>query len=105
MTSTDFSENALVEQPAIALFENLDYATANCLYEKCGGATATLGRETTLDTPLVTTSGRKARRNRSKSTPATRCRRNTKNGITTAVAAQQDAKPTKKDTGRLCTRY
>ena len=44
MSSTDFSENALVEQPAIALFEDLGYATANCFYEKVGGPTATLRR-------------------------------------------------------------
>ena len=36
MTNTDFSENALVEQPAIALFGELGYATANCFYEKVG---------------------------------------------------------------------
>ena len=52
MTSTDYSEDALVEQPAIALFEELDYATANCFHEKVGGPTATLGRETTSDVIL-----------------------------------------------------
>lgn len=52
MSSTDFSENALVEQPAIALFEDLGYATANCFYEKVGGPTATLRRETTNDVIL-----------------------------------------------------
>ena len=29
---TDFSEDALVEQPAIALFKELGYETANCFY-------------------------------------------------------------------------
>lgn len=52
MTSTDYSENALVELPAIALFENLGYATANCFYEKVGGANATYGRDTTSDVIL-----------------------------------------------------
>lgn len=52
MTSIDFSENALVEQPAIALFEELGYVTANCFYEKFGGATSTLGRETSNDVIL-----------------------------------------------------
>ena len=50
---TDFSENTLVEQPAIALFGELGYATANCFYEKVGTTNATLGRETTADVILV----------------------------------------------------
>ena len=45
--STDFSEDTLVEQPAIALFSELGYETANCFYEKVGGSSSTLGRETT----------------------------------------------------------
>jgi type I restriction enzyme R subunit len=53
MTNTDFSENTLVEQPAIALFGELGYATANCFYEKVGTTNATLGRETTADVVLV----------------------------------------------------
>ncbi|CEF49221.1 unnamed protein product [uncultured bacterium] len=53
MTNIDFSENVLVEQPAIALFGELGYATANCFYEKVGTTTATLGRETTADVVLV----------------------------------------------------
>src|SRR5262245_39793271 len=52
MTSADFSENALVEQPAIALFEELGWPSANCFYEKVGGTTSTLGRETTNDVIL-----------------------------------------------------
>ena len=51
--STHYSENALVEQPAIALFGELGYATANCFYEKVGTTNATLGRETTADVVLV----------------------------------------------------
>jgi type I restriction enzyme R subunit len=50
--STDYSEDALVEQPAIALFEELGYAAANCFHEKVGGATSTLGRETTSEVIL-----------------------------------------------------
>lgn len=52
MTSTDYSENALVELPAIALFEELGYPSANCFYEKVGGSNSTLGRETTSDVIL-----------------------------------------------------
>jgi len=53
MTNTDFSENALVEQPAIALFKELGYETSNCFYEKVGTTNATLGRETTAEVVLV----------------------------------------------------
>ncbi len=42
----DYSEDTLVEQPAIALFGELGYATANGFAEKFG-ASATFGRETT----------------------------------------------------------
>ena len=51
--STDFSEDTLVEQPAIALFDELGYETANCFYEKVGTNTSTLGRETTEEVILV----------------------------------------------------
>jgi type I restriction enzyme R subunit len=54
VTNTDFSENALVEQPAIALFGELGYSTANCFNERIGGTTATLGRETPADVVLLT---------------------------------------------------
>ena len=53
MTSTDFSEDTLVEQPAIALFSELGYETANCFYEKVGGSASTLGRETTEEVILL----------------------------------------------------
>ena len=49
---TDFSENALVEQPAIALFEELGWLSANCFQEKVGTTISTLGRETTNDVIL-----------------------------------------------------
>jgi len=51
--STDFSEDKLVEQPAIALFSELGYDTANCFYEKVGTSGSTLGRETTEEVILV----------------------------------------------------
>ena len=47
MSSTDYSEDAIVEQPAIALFKQLGYETANCFYEKVGASGSNLGRETT----------------------------------------------------------
>ena len=50
--STDFSEDALVEQPTIALFKELGYETANCFYEKVGNMGSALGRETTKDVGL-----------------------------------------------------
>ena len=53
MSNNDFSENTLVEQPAIALFSELGYSTANCFQEKIGTTNATLGRETTADVVLV----------------------------------------------------
>jgi len=34
--SIDYSEDTLVEQPAIALFDELGYDTANCFHEKVG---------------------------------------------------------------------
>ncbi|GAA5509517.1 type I restriction endonuclease subunit R [Novipirellula caenicola] len=51
--STDYSEDTLVEQPAIALFSELGYETANCFYEKVGASESTLGRETTEEVVLV----------------------------------------------------
>jgi type I restriction enzyme R subunit len=51
--STDYSEDTLVEQPAIALFEELGYETANCFYEQVGTDNSTLGRETTEEVILV----------------------------------------------------
>lgn len=45
--TTDYSEDALVEQPAISLFQQLGYATANCFHEKVGTSGSTFGRETT----------------------------------------------------------
>lgn len=46
-----YTEDALVEQPTIALFQELGYATVNGFAEKVG-ANATLGRETTSDVIL-----------------------------------------------------
>jgi len=49
---SDYSEDALVEKPAIELFGELGWQTANCFYEVCG-PNGTLGRETTTDVVLV----------------------------------------------------
>lgn len=40
----NYSEDALIEQPAIALFKKLGWQTANCFYEFDHGP-STLGRE------------------------------------------------------------
>ncbi|MBW2004162.1 MAG: type I restriction endonuclease subunit R [Deltaproteobacteria bacterium] len=50
---TDFSENTLVEQPAIALFEELGWETANCFHELGQGGGSPLGRETRAEVVLV----------------------------------------------------
>ena len=49
---SDYSEDSLVEQPAIELFRELDWKTANCFYEKFG-SNGTLGRETSSVVVLV----------------------------------------------------
>ena len=50
--NSDYSEDSLVEQPAIALFSELDWETANCFHEKFG-ENGTLGRETSNEVVLV----------------------------------------------------
>jgi len=50
---TDYSENTLVEQPAIALFADLGWQTQSCYNELCGPANP-LGRETRHDVVLTT---------------------------------------------------
>src|SRR6266705_1683213 len=50
--SSDYSEDTLVEQPAIALFVELGYETANCFHETYG-ALGTLGRDTSGDVVLI----------------------------------------------------
>src|SRR2546428_5563856 len=50
--SSDYSEDTLLEQPAIALFPQLGYDTANCFHETFG-AHGTLGRETTAEVVLL----------------------------------------------------
>ncbi|WP_258359445.1 type I restriction endonuclease subunit R [Moorella sulfitireducens] len=47
-----YSENALVEQPAIVLFRELGWDTVNCFHETLGVA-GTLGRETTAEVVLT----------------------------------------------------
>ncbi|GFO97452.1 HsdR family type I site-specificdeoxyribonuclease [groundwater metagenome] len=49
---SDYSEDSIVEQPAIELFAELGWETANCYYEKLGKK-ATLGRDTTNEVVLV----------------------------------------------------
>src|SRR6266508_3099877 len=48
----DYSEDALIEKPAIALFKSLRHDFRNCFYETFG-PTGTLGRETTADVVLA----------------------------------------------------
>ena len=50
--TNDYSEDALVEQPAIELFKELQYDYANCFDEKVGHD-STLGRQTTEEVVLV----------------------------------------------------
>ena len=50
--NSQFSEDALVEQPAIALFAGLGWETENCFYEKFGEH-STLGRETSSEVVLL----------------------------------------------------
>jgi len=49
---SDYSEDSLVEQPAIELLSKLGWQTANCFYEKFG-ENGTLGRETSSVVVLV----------------------------------------------------
>ncbi|MCD4842316.1 MAG: type I restriction endonuclease subunit R, partial [Methanosarcinales archaeon] len=48
----DYSEDNLVEQPAIALFAGLGWKTANCFYEKFG-KNSSHGRETSSEVVLL----------------------------------------------------
>jgi len=48
----NYSEGSLVEQPAIKLFQELGWETANCFYETYG-AKGTLGRETPAEVVLI----------------------------------------------------
>ena len=48
----DYSEDSLIEQPAIALFAELGWQTANCFHERFG-SNGTLGRETAHDVVLL----------------------------------------------------
>ncbi|WP_165248042.1 type I restriction endonuclease subunit R [Paludisphaera soli] len=50
--TSDYSENALVEQPAVALFAQLGYETAKGFHEHGGGASSPFGRETTAEVIL-----------------------------------------------------
>lgn len=50
---TDFSENTLVEQPAIKLFAELGWETANCFHEFDQAGGSPLGRETRAEVVLA----------------------------------------------------
>lgn len=52
MKSIDFSEDRLIEQPAIRLFESLGWETATCIDEMAGPGSF-LGRETRSDVVLI----------------------------------------------------
>lgn len=47
-----YSEDSLVEQPAVELFNDLGWEIANC-YQETFGANGTLGRETAAEVVLV----------------------------------------------------
>jgi type I restriction enzyme R subunit len=49
---TGYSEDTLIEQPAIALFSSLGWETLSC-YDETYGRNGTLGRETRGDVVLV----------------------------------------------------
>jgi type I restriction enzyme R subunit len=50
--SVDYSEDSLVEQPAIALFAELGWGTANC-FDETLGPQGMLGRETSSEVVLL----------------------------------------------------
>lgn len=52
LPEADYSEDTLVEQPSIELFEELGWEAANCFYEQFGPG-GTLGRETSAEVVLV----------------------------------------------------
>ena len=51
--ASDYTEDALVERPAIAIFEDLGWSAAN-VYHETFGPGGTLGRETNHEVVLVT---------------------------------------------------
>jgi len=50
--SSDYSEDTIIEQPAIALFESLGWQTSNCFYERFG-PNGTIGRDNSSEVVLV----------------------------------------------------
>ena len=52
MKTTDYSEDALIEQPAVELFGKLRWDTANCFHDFDHGASP-LGRDSKGDVVLV----------------------------------------------------
>ena len=63
---SDYTEDALIEQPAIALFAQMGWQTANCYDETFGDGKGVLaerlylGRETSAEVVLVPRSPRRA---------------------------------------------
>ncbi len=53
MSISDYSEDTFIEQPAIEVFRELGWETANCFHEKYGGTRSTLGRETRSEVVLT----------------------------------------------------
>jgi len=51
--TSGYSEQELIEQPAIELFEELGWDHENCFYEKVGDEESTLGRRTTQEVVLL----------------------------------------------------
>lgn len=52
MADYNYSEAALIEQPAIKLFQSLGYSYQDCFHETFGEK-GTLGRETSTDVILI----------------------------------------------------
>lgn len=50
--STEYSEDILIEKPAIEIFESLGYSNLNC-FDETYGDNSTLGRETSSDVVLI----------------------------------------------------
>ncbi len=88
----DYTEDALVEQPAIALLKQMGWQHINCFTETFGES-GTLGRETEGEVVLVTTSPRRAGRSSTPAPPPMRSNRPssrlTRDRSTMSLAARQ----------------
>ncbi len=70
LDGSDYSEDALIEQPAIALFGELGWETADCFHEFEQPGGSPLGRETAAEVVLV----RRLRRGAGEAEPESSCR-------------------------------